>query len=680
MKEKWLAEAKRIGDLLLKDSLEDEFGVYWETMEMDPDYNITFGKSDGIYSGVSGICLFLIELYRQTREKKYLDAAVKGMDWTVHSCRETAQANSAFITGRIGVAYVLLQMNDYRNEAGRNDYLNLAGEIARSVYERLKDAKDMIDDFINGTSGIVLASMHLYNSLREDWLLELIDSLVRNLINRANFGPKGLYWDRSEQHISGLCGFSHGAAGVGYTFLELAHYFKNDTFKKIADLAFEYERHFYKPEITNWPDLRCNLYTENERKKYEDAYEKGEMELFTKGGDMNAWCHGAAGIGLSRFRALQLYPEKIYEEEALIAIKRTEMSDSHYNEKEMQTSPTFTICHGGGGNADIFLHAYTVLGDEHYLKLAENVAEHALKFYQKDKKYYPGFRLGAEQEDRSLFMGNAGIGYFFLRLLDPKHTRSILLPILDAEIENRNTLLAYSHLTLDSAKATEMLLEKDFKRTIFVARQLSPDKLTPFFESGILDKFNEVHIPHAFMGLIETIIPQLDENKREILSDIFQLESEKFRMDEAIKSHAYLYVKEIVQEKKASELLDKLGNFNTQVFKISPDHRLWMASLNWSLQNSDLWESNLKKSSDNPEEMEEGLLLLKSSAYGVIEIELNPFSYTILFEFQEPSSVERVIRNTLDSFEALSSDDEKMLMGKITEQIRLFLSSGIIIK
>jgi len=45
-----------------------------------------------------------------------------------------------------------------------------------------------------------------------------------------------------------LCGFSHGASGIGATFLELGYYFSNPVFYRIALDIFSHEDQYFNLE------------------------------------------------------------------------------------------------------------------------------------------------------------------------------------------------------------------------------------------------------------------------------------------------------------------------------------------------------------------------------------------------------------------------------------------------
>jgi len=69
----------------------------------------------------------------------------------------------------------------------------------------------------------------------------------------------------------------------------------------MAKCAFRYEDQHYDADHDNGPDLRPRS----------SRYDAPKRTAF-----MVAWCHGSAGIGLARLRALRLLPERRQELEA----------------------------------------------------------------------------------------------------------------------------------------------------------------------------------------------------------------------------------------------------------------------------------------------------------------------------------------------------------------------------
>ncbi|MGD2090682.1 MAG: lanthionine synthetase LanC family protein [Candidatus Aminicenantes bacterium] len=677
MKKRLLDEARRIGDRLLAEAETDENGMHWKTMTMDLNRNISFIKSESIYSGVSGIVLFFLELFKQTQDKRYLDAATAGMKWVINYCKKNPSNYYAFFTGRMGVSYTLLQMHQFTRE---KDYLENAMAIARPCKDALEDFTG-VDDLINGTSGSLLGLLHLHAVSREEWIPESIDCYIRHLVHRANHGPVGLYWDRSPQQISGLCGFSHGAAGIGFVFLELGRYFQNKAFYFITRQAFLYENYFFNQakKHKNWPDLRKGIYSDDDYQEHQKAFLEGDMDFFTRGSNMNAWCHGAAGIGLSRLRAWQLLKNPAYKNDVQIAVEKTILTDI----ESSNPGPLFILCHGSGGNAELFIYAYQILRDKKYLSLAEKIALNALAFHKKHNHYQPGYRPPGAKEDRSLFMGNAGVGYFLLRLVDPFHVPSILAPTIDVTLDAGDLASAphYPFIDISLPDLQKRLLQKNFKRSILVSEKVIPGKLKAFFTDHQLDSDDiGFSLVKSFADFIKKTMPTLPAKKRDVLSEVFELEKGKRQMDESIKSHCLLNIKEKVLAQQAEKIIETDNEaFKKLIFRLGEDVRLAATDWDWNESNREQWLSNLDR-----EKGQEGEdfqpILLKPTPVGIIETRLSPFSYTILYEFQESKPVEEVIPAVLAAFESLTPEQEEMLKEKIIQQIKEALLAGILIQ
>jgi len=678
MKKRLLDEARRIGDRLLAEAETDENGTYWKTMTMELDQSVSFIKSESIYSGVSGIVLFFLELFKQTQDKRYMDAAAAGMKWVVNYCKKNPSGYHAFYTGRMGVSYTLLQMHKF---TGESEYLENATAVARSCHDALENSY-VVDDLINGNSGTLLGLLHLHAATGEKWVLEPIDCFTRDLVDRANHGPVGLYWDRSHLQISGLCGFSHGAAGIGFVFLELAHYFQNEAFYFMARQAFQYERYFFNQakKHKNWPDLRKGIYTDDDNREHQKAFLQGDMDFFTSSGDMNAWCHGAAGIGLSRLRAWQLLENPVYKDEVQIAVDKTILTDI----ESSNPKPSFILCHGSGGNAELFLYAYQILGDKKYLTLAEKIAHNTLAYHEKHNHYLSGFRVtGAAGEDRSLFMGNAGVGYSLLRLADPLHVPSILVPAIDVTLD-RGKLASASHYPFINISLPDLqrrLLQKDFKRTIFVSEEIMPEKLNAFLTGHQLESEDTSYsLVKDFVGFIEKAMPELLAGKKDVLADVFVLEKEKRLMDEKIKSYSWLSIKEKNLAQQAEKIIEADNEtFKKLIFRLEEDVRLAATDWDWNESNREQWLSNLEREKGEEDE-DIKPMILKSTPLGIMETPLSLFSYTILYEFQEPNPVEGVMQPVLDAFESLTPEEEEMLKEKIIQQVKEALLAGILIQ
>ncbi|MCP4152819.1 MAG: hypothetical protein GY757_34115 [bacterium] len=672
LRENILKEAIVIGDQLLELAKKDENGLHWETMTIDPESNVSWKESEGIYNGVSGVVLFFLELHKVTGNPKYMETAREGMRWVVAYSQNNDTKYYALFTGRMGVPYTLLKMAE---ATGEDHWKKLALEIARPCAQFL-ESPQLINDLINGSSGTLLGLLHLHAATGENWILDTIDSFTKHLLEKAHHGPKGLYWDRSAQGINGLCGFSHGAAGIGFVFLELAHYFRNDAYLKVAQQAFMYETHQFDEKLKNWPDLRKGIYLEKDEVEHRKAYLEKDMAFFTVGGDMNAWCHGAAGIGLSRLRACELFKDKpgkeyynLYLQHAKTAIEKTTATDV---ERELELT-LYILCHGRGGNAELFINAYQTLGDEKYLDLAAKVAELALTCKKKEGRYLPGFRDAVGSEDTSLFMGNAGIGYFYLRLLAPHDVPTILSPMVNFQIStdaiNPDSLTGAPIQTI-----TKLLLKKDFLRTQQMAEKCFPEQFRDYLSQSQLD-IEKIPLKYSFIKFMAGMIPSLSESEQACISDVFILEEEKIKMDDAIVGHSYIKIRDKVFAGRAAELV-KLDPdaFLKLELRLEPSVIISATDWDWTPANKEEWANNLQKEPDAFP------LMLKPDPHGILENAISPMIYTILAEFEEGASVEKAMQETIDAFEDLTPSEVAMLKEKIVEQVKQLLQAAILIE
>jgi lantibiotic modifying enzyme len=206
-----------------------------------------------------------------------------------------------------------------------------------------------------------------------------------------------------------MTGYSHGAGGIGWALLELYARSNESRFREAAEAAFQYERNWFDPSCGNWPDLR-------------DPELSGSKQ--DQGPSfMNAWCHGAPGIALSRLRSFEILKCEICRGEAETGIETT-LKNLHGNSEVSQTN--YSLCHGKGGNCETLIYGARVLGRPDLFAQAEEVALSGIKNYEEQRLPWPCGGPGA-QESAGLMMGLAGISYYYLRMAHPETIPSVLI-------------------------------------------------------------------------------------------------------------------------------------------------------------------------------------------------------------------------------------------------------------
>jgi hypothetical protein len=543
-------ETKVIGDQILAATIEDQHGVYWRTMDSDAAMNTVWVVSETLYQGTSGIVLFLLRLYQFSGDQKYLDCALKGCHWMIWNSRQNPSDNYAFYTGRMGTVFVLTKVSELTKEA---KYLEAALEMAAGCSDFLK-RKNLPDDIMNGVSGALLSLLHLHQASQKEWVMEKIREFLVVLVNKIHLDSVGFYWDRLPHHIKGLTGFGHGASGIAFVFLEAGYYLKNEACYGIAKEAFKYEDQYFNAEKLNWPDFRKGVFTEDDKIVHQREYLNENIDFFREPKFMNAWCHGAAGIGIARSRASFLLNEQINGlEHAIGKIIETNVASDLMNK-------SFTLCHGGGGNAEVLL-----LENE---EAASEIAAKALKQKSELGYYISGYGKG---EDNSLFLGNAGIGHFFLRILEPESIPSITAPQIIDQIGKIPDILSFFQIN-------EILFNKLFGRTLYVL-----NKYNSVLWSRLSGLHQYIFTKEHILGFMKDEVAKAPQNVSAFVVEIFNLELEKLRMIENIFSLSYLQIQHITEGNKAINLLKEDDeNFLNAYFSLFPRSKFIASNWDWS--------------------------------------------------------------------------------------------------
>jgi lantibiotic modifying enzyme len=207
-----------------------------------------------------------------------------------------------------------------------------------------------------------------------------------------------------------LCGFAHGASGMGLALIESGVHYRRRDWIEGGLAAFRYEDQLFDPGRSNWPDLR----------QYETA--TGEANGSKRTSFMVAWCHGAAGIGLARLRALRLLPRR--HNELALGVRRAIRSTA----TSLKTLPEYadaSPCHGMAGLSETLLYATEILGESRYGAQASKRWNALVRTRRDDASWPCGVASG--WNNPSLMLGYAGVGYALLRADHPWQTPSLLV-------------------------------------------------------------------------------------------------------------------------------------------------------------------------------------------------------------------------------------------------------------
>ncbi|MCU0471113.1 MAG: hypothetical protein MUF58_21240, partial [Arcicella sp.] len=264
-------------------------------------------------------------------------------------------------------------------------------------------------DVIDGAAGTVPLLVRYAEIYHRPDLLAIAQKLGNHLIQKAQTTPQGSSWNTAGPQKQNLTGQAHGASGIATGLLELFMATQQTQYRDVALNAFRYENHHFSHQHKNWADFRdFSQITGLANTPSETSF------------NSCAWCHGAAGIALSRLRAYEILQDAGMKKDAELAIQKT------IDELRHSPQESTSLCHGIAGNADILLSASQILNRPDLLLKANESGNYIVQeIIEKDIPLMNGLHNTYQIPD--MMLGVAGVGYFLLRLYNPAQFESILM-------------------------------------------------------------------------------------------------------------------------------------------------------------------------------------------------------------------------------------------------------------
>lgn len=165
------------------------------------------------------IALFLGYLYLCTSKEEYRITAKGAINHALSHLKRKEESYSqfSFYNGAIGIAYAASRLAPIFRD---NSLSERAMDIILNL--RVENAKNLID-IMSGNAGAIPVLVKFYDEFQESKMLELAISLGKQLLSLATKEKIGWSWNLEVSGVSAyhnLTGFSHGAAGIGYSLLE----------------------------------------------------------------------------------------------------------------------------------------------------------------------------------------------------------------------------------------------------------------------------------------------------------------------------------------------------------------------------------------------------------------------------------------------------------------------------
>jgi lantibiotic modifying enzyme len=396
----YLEVAAELGEKIAESAIwfEDRCNWVGAVPQKDPRGSLTIAAlGPDLYGGTSGVALFLAEAGTRLDDDRLRATAIGAIRQALdHADRIHPGLRDGLYLGSIGVAYAAARVAGLLD---REEVMAGARELLRAW--RLDDTRSASADVMSGCAGGVAGLLALTELVEEPWLVEAAASLGEELIARAEPTASGWSWaEPGRRSMFNLCGFSHGAAGIGHALAELFGVTGDSRFREAAERAADHERSWFDSRTGTWPDLR-------------DVALLAGRDAPIPAAD-SSWCNGAPGIALARLRAAELLGSAALDRDAILAL---EACERHVSELVVHAPADFSLCHGAACTGDALLYAADGPEDR-YRALAVKIGRDGIERHHGPRA--TGFPCGMPQgETPGLLLGLAGIGMFYLRLWDP---------------------------------------------------------------------------------------------------------------------------------------------------------------------------------------------------------------------------------------------------------------------
>lgn len=346
-----------------------------------------------LYNGSSGIGLFLSETAQLTADREIAQTALGALRHALGAPIPRTADYWGLFTGWPGVALasaraaVALGSEEIRNRARLFAAANITAPTDGAP-----------SDLMGGLSGAICALQVFSLCIELPGVDDLIVRLGDSLLDVANVTEFGLSWGSIDAERD-LTGLAHGASGVGLALADLHRTTDLERFRSAAESAFSYERNWYDADRRNWRDFR---YPPGQARRG-----AGTVKFAT------TWCHGAPGIGLSRFASNDVLTDPECTFDALAAADTTRTA---IRTGLLTGMRDLSLCHGLTGLAEVLKYADARgFGHQDDSELIDSVAKYGGEKYSDPQRDWQG-----GPRTPGMMLGLSGIGNFYLRMHDDR--------------------------------------------------------------------------------------------------------------------------------------------------------------------------------------------------------------------------------------------------------------------
>ncbi|MCX4376904.1 MAG: type 2 lanthipeptide synthetase LanM [Lachnospiraceae bacterium] len=349
--------------------------ICWEGLKLE-ESNLWSIQPTGMnfYNGICGITVFLsiAHKYGYLDNHNLYNLAINKVCNYVETEEFQKETKTGIYVGSGSVLYALWILYQIEKDIKYLYYAKLAAKHIERVI-----SQDVYYDLMAGNAGVVSVLINLYKESGENEYLRIAILAGDILLQKAVWQEAGMGFVNQESK-NALGGMAHGNSGYIMAFASLLEITNEKKYYTIINELLEYENLAYSKRKGNWRDLR-------------------NLEKETYG---NAWCHGAAGILLSRLKLCSL---EIYAENSTIMQDIENAANILFMNSYRKG---LCLCHGMSGN-------YLIMREYQKQFPLNSVQERIMRSIQQEiiKRVLSREIMPQDWHQMGFMTGIAGIGY-----------------------------------------------------------------------------------------------------------------------------------------------------------------------------------------------------------------------------------------------------------------------------
>lgn len=380
----YLEGAMRIVRLIENNRIDGEEGdVGWSFMDTNPrtQRNFITHMGNSLYNGMGGLAIFYLSLFRVSGATRYREEAERIL-CTMNQTQEHFPAKLA-VSAYFGLTSYLYVLVNYELMTGCQTYQATVEELLLKLADFPREDDEF--DFILGWCGALTVLVNLYQLGKRETLRPLIEKFSQTIRSAISLDNGTLHLNTTGKPL--LTGFSHGISGVLQALGKAWEVTKDPLLAELIKPWLLAENRHTVDGF--WLDLR------------ETAQSASAMK----------WCHGDAGILLSRRWLIQSMGRALDAETRTVLEQDAERCERHLWEQGLGSG--YSLCHGDFGNLMCLLKFYRdTKNDQGIAKVKRALSQVAHNFFKED------FLDENAMPDLGLMLGITGVGQALLQAVD----------------------------------------------------------------------------------------------------------------------------------------------------------------------------------------------------------------------------------------------------------------------